>query len=107
MAASVFVSHAYEIVRTRLRFVGEHLFLWLWRLYRSLRALERPLLRNNGVIEMRLPSITRHCIIEDQDDHIVVAIRIPKAEIANNIHLLAALADIVPTLGKAAAAEIA
>jgi hypothetical protein len=55
---------------------------------------------------MRLPSITHNCIIEDQEDHIVVAIRISKAEIANNIHFLAALADIVPTVGKAAAAEI-
>jgi hypothetical protein len=56
---------------------------------------------------MLFPSITRNCIIEEQDDHIVVAIRIPKAEIANNIHFLAALADVVPTVGSPCAAEIA
>ena len=47
---------------------------------------------------MIFPSITNHCIIEEHDDHMVLAIRIPKAEIAKNIHLLAALADVVPTV---------
>lgn len=45
---------------------------------------------------MDFPSITNHCVIEDQDDHLVIAIRIPKAEIVANIHLLAALATVKP-----------
>ena len=45
---------------------------------------------------MIFPSFTKHCVVEHQDDHVVIAIRIPKSEIADNIHLLAALADLVP-----------
>jgi hypothetical protein len=33
------------------------------------------------------------CIIEEQDDHLVIAIRVPKAKIASNRALLGALAD--------------
>ena len=45
---------------------------------------------------MIFPSFKNHCIVEHQEDHVVIAIRIPKSEIAENIHLLAALADMVP-----------
>jgi hypothetical protein len=41
-----------------------------------------------------IPSINVDgCIIEEQDDHLVLAIRMPKATIASNIALLAAMAD--------------
>ena len=42
------------------------------------------------------PSITQHCVIEEQDDHVVIALRVPKSEIADNIHFLAGLANVVP-----------
>jgi hypothetical protein len=59
-----------------------------------------------GIQTVNFPSITNHCIIEDQEDRIVVAIRIPKSEIAGNMHFLAGLADIVPTVDSTRAAEI-
>jgi hypothetical protein len=41
-----------------------------------------------------LPSFQNDaCIIEEQDDHLVLAVRVPKALIASNLHLLAALAE--------------
>jgi hypothetical protein len=41
-----------------------------------------------------IPSINvDSCIIEEQDDHLMLAIRMPKATIASNIALLAAMAD--------------
>jgi hypothetical protein len=42
------------------------------------------------------PTITNHCVIDEQDDHIVIAIRIPKTEIAANALLLAGLAKVAP-----------
>jgi hypothetical protein len=41
-----------------------------------------------------VPSINvESCIIEEQDDHLVLAVRVPKATIANNMALLGALAE--------------
>jgi hypothetical protein len=41
-----------------------------------------------------IPSINLDsCIIEEQDDHLVVALRIPKATIAKNVPFLACLAE--------------
>jgi hypothetical protein len=41
-----------------------------------------------------VPSISVDgCIIEEQDDHLVLAIRVPKATIASNMALFAAMAD--------------
>lgn len=40
-----------------------------------------------------IPSLSHNCIIEEQEHHIVVAIRIPKATLAENMALFAALAD--------------
>ena len=55
---------------------------------------------------MNFSSITQNCVIEEQDDHIVIAIRIPKSEIAANIHLLAGLANVVPRVSSESIAEI-
>jgi hypothetical protein len=55
---------------------------------------------------MQFPSITQHCVIEEQEDHIVVAIRIPKSEIANNLHLLAGLANVVPRVSSESIADL-
>jgi hypothetical protein len=41
-----------------------------------------------------IPSINvDSCIIEEQDDHLVLAIRVPKATIVSNLALFAALAN--------------
>jgi hypothetical protein len=40
-----------------------------------------------------IPSITGNCIIEEQDDHMVVALRIPKALVVSNLAVFAALAN--------------
>jgi hypothetical protein len=39
-----------------------------------------------------LPSIAGNCIIEDQGDHLIVALKIPKATIQDNLPLFGALA---------------
>jgi hypothetical protein len=43
---------------------------------------------------------TDGCIIQEQDDHLVLAIRIPKATIGANLHLFAALADYCVPSGR-------
>lgn len=55
---------------------------------------------------MNFPSLTQHCVIEEQEDHLVIAIRIPKAEIAANIHLLAGLVCSVPRIAGESTAEL-
>jgi hypothetical protein len=46
--------------------------------------------------QVGMPSFeTDGCIIEDQADHLVLAIRVPKSTIAANVHLFAALANHV------------
>ena len=41
-----------------------------------------------------IPSINvDSCIIEEQEDHLVIAIRVPKATVANNLAMFVAMAD--------------
>jgi hypothetical protein len=42
-----------------------------------------------------IPSLVTNCIIEEQEDHLVIAVRVPRSVIKKNVSLLAALADIV------------
>jgi hypothetical protein len=40
------------------------------------------------------PSFKDSCVIEEQDDHLVLAVRIPKVTINSNMALLAVLSDL-------------
>jgi hypothetical protein len=46
-----------------------------------------------SVPAMPLPTFLTSCIIQDQPDHLVLALRIPKATVNANIALMIALAD--------------
>jgi hypothetical protein len=63
----------------------------------------------NSAVGMGMPSIQNDgCIIEEQHDHLVIALRVPKELISANLPLLAALAELsAPSAKRIAAPYVA